>query len=74
LWALVEVAVTHYQNSSTLFAEERGYLELADRYCSQMHHKNQAEAWQKEIKLILKTRPEGLEPSTFGFGDQRSTN
>lgn len=20
------------------------------------------------------TRPEGLEPSTFGFGDQRSTN
>jgi hypothetical protein len=57
LWALVEVAVTHYQNASTLFAEERGYLELADRCCSQMHNKNQAEAWQKEIQLILQNAP-----------------
>ena len=28
------------------------------------------------IKILNKhkTRPEGLEPSTFGFGNQRSTN
>ena len=27
------------------------------------------------FRLILNyARPEGLEPSTFGFGDQRSTN
>jgi hypothetical protein len=26
------------------------------------------------LNYNLSTRPEGLEPSTFGFGDQRSTN
>jgi hypothetical protein len=57
LWALVEVAVTHYQKSSTLFTEERGYLELADRCCNQMHNTTQASVWKKEIQLILKNAP-----------------